>query len=457
MAVTSQPSSARRRQLLKAAAGAGVLGALQRSIALAQGASDYRALVCIFQFGGNDGENTLVRFDNAGYQNYAAIRTPASQLNIPQGQLLPIQPLRGGTPFGFHPACGNLQALFNSRKLAVVANMGILAQPSTKAGLESGGTRRPANLFSHSDQELAVQSADWRGATRVGWGGLIADKLDVTFGGSLFPSLVAVGKVTTQAAGRTSVPLGVPESSSFSAWVTGQFDYDSLRDAAMRELLNEDFVDLYSRAAQRFAQDGFSASSVVQPIFDNPGSMVKPFFAGLNSSIAKQLRNVALMIEGRAQIGLKRQVFLTNQLLYDTHGNQLAVHNILLDDLSRALGAFQNAMTALGLADNVTTFTLSEMGRTFKPAANAGTDHGWGNYAFVLGGAVKGGDFYGTLPTQALNGPDDFGKEGRWIPTTSVEQYGATLVRWLGIAEADLPYVFPNIGAFGNTNMGFMA
>ena len=154
---------------------------------------------------------------------------------------------------------------------------------------------------------------------------------------------------------------------------------------------------------------------------------------------------------------MKRQVFFVSQRGYDTHGDQSVSHQRLLTDLAPALSAFQEAVGALGLARNVTPFTLSEFGRTFKPASNAGTDHGWGNYAFVVGGAVKGGDFYGTVPTLTLNGPDDFGKEGHWIPTTSLEQYGATLCRWFGIAEADLPYVFPNIGAFPNTNLGFMA
>ena len=154
---------------------------------------------------------------------------------------------------------------------------------------------------------------------------------------------------------------------------------------------------------------------------------------------------------------MRRQVFYAHQWGYDTHGSQPTLQATLLGDLSRALKAFQDAMEAIALADTVTAFTLSDFGRTFKPASNQGTDHGWGNYAFVMGGAVKGGDFYGTVPAAALNGPDDFGKEGRWIPSTSVEQYGATLCRWFDIAEGDLSYIFPNIGAFANTRLGFMA
>ena len=448
--------SSGRRHFLKAATAAGLLGALQRGTALAQGASDYKALVCVFLQGGNDGENTLVRFDSPGYGNYTAIRPVSSGINIPQGQLLPIQPARGGPPFGFHPACGGLRSAFNAGKLAVVANMGALSQPSTRAALLTQGAPRPLNLFSHPDQELATQSADVRGATRVGWAGRAADRIEALAPG-LFPSAIAINRLQTLVSGQKSVPLAVPENPFFFLFGTGAFDYDTLREAAMRELLAEDFGDLYSLAAQRFTQDGLSAASVMQPILSNPASVVAPLFAGLSSSVAKQLRSVALLIEGRAQVNLKRQIFLVNQASYDTHGGQSGVHQQLLSDLSQAINAFQLAMGVLGLSDSVTTFTLSEMGRTFKPAANGGTDHGWGNYAFVIGGAVKGGDFYGTVPTQALNGPDDLGDAGRWIPTTSIEQYGATLARWFGIAEGDLPYVFPNIGAFGNTNLGFMA
>jgi uncharacterized protein (DUF1501 family) len=160
------------------------------------------------------------------------------------------------------------------------------------------------------------------------------------------------------------------------------------------------------------------------------------------------------VIEGRGQTKVHRQVFYVHQWGYDTHGGQAGIHQGLLTDLSAALAAFDAAMTALNVASGVTTFTLSEFGRTWKPASNAGTDHGWGSYAFALGGAVRGGT---TGRAARADGPDDLGKDGRWIPTTSTDQYAATLVRWLGIAEADLPYVLPNLGAFPVKDLGFMA
>ena len=452
-------SSPQRRRLLGALAATGFLGAFERHVALAQTANDYRALVCIVQQGGNDGENMLIRYDNAGYQNYASVRPVASGINVPRAQLLPIQPASTSFPFGFHPACAPLKVLFEQKKLAVIANVGMLARPVTRAGLESQNAPRPANLFSHTDQELAVQSAYHQATIRVGWGGRIADRLEQAYPGLLFPSLTSIAGLRTYVSGQMSVPLTVPENPYFQLFGAGpgQFQFDALREAAFREVLAQGYDNVYDIVAQVYSQDGLSAASVVMPILQNPSSVVSPFFAGLNSSVARQLRTVAQLIEGRAQTQLKRQLFLVNQPAYDTHAEQLPAQNMLLGDLSQALKAFQDALAALGLTNNVTAFTLSEFGRTFKPAVGQGTDHGWGNYAFVVGGAVKGGDFYGTLPTQALNGPDDLGNAGRWIPTTSLEQYGATLVRWLGLPESDLPFVFPNIGAFANTNMGFMA
>ena len=451
-------TSRQRRTLLKAFGASGLLAAVGRNLALAQSAPDYKALVGIYLRGGNDGENTLVRYDNAGYQNYASVRTPASGLNLAQGQLLPIQPASLATPFGFHPACGALQSLFQKKRLAVVANMGMLVQPSTRIGLTTQGGPRPANLFSHSDQQLAMESADYTGYNRVGWGGRLADKLDAFNAGQLFPPLITTAGQQTFVNGRTTIPMNVNGGANLAIENSGngRFQFDALREAGLKEILAQGLTNTYDLAAQLLSEQGFSAASVVAPIMSNPASIVPPFFAQANSEIAGNLKSIALMLEGRAQTQLKRQIFFVNDNGYDTHDSQLGFHQSRLGDLSQGIGAFQAALAALGLEDRVTTFTFSDFGRTFKPAAGAGTDHGWGSYGFVCGGAVKGGDFYGTLPTQALGGPDDLGDDGRWIPTTSLDQYGATLARWFGIGEADLHYVFPNMGAFTSTNLGFM-
>jgi uncharacterized protein (DUF1501 family) len=445
-----------RRRLLKAAGALGLWAPIVRHAALAQSPSDYRALVCIFLAGGNDGENTVIRFDTAGYQTYASIRPPASGLNIQQSQLLPIQPARGGPPFGFHPGCIGLRDLFEKKQLAVVANMGALAAPSTKPGLETQGAPRPANLFSHADQQRILNSAVASGNSRTGWGGRIADRLDAINGGLLFPPAIATERGSIFANGVSSLPLTVGAGATLEFATTDNSQVDALAEAAMQQILAQPRGNIYDLFAQRDAQESLASRSVLSPLLTASRSVARPFFSGLTSDVAGRLLTIALILEGRQQIGLRRQIFYAYQDSYDTHGDQLETQAGLLTDLSQAIAAFQSALSALGLTNSVTTFTLSDFGRTFQPASGNGTDHGWGNYAFVVGGAVRGGDFYGTVPTPALNGPDDLGNAGRWIPTTSLEQYGATLARWFGIGDGDLPYIFPNIGAFPNTNLGFM-
>ena len=229
-----------------------------------------------------------------------------------------------------------------------------------------------------------------------------------------------------------------------------------LRDAAIREIVSQDSLNTCDAGAQLLATRGLSNASVVAPILSSTQSVVPHYFATQNTELTRWMQTIAMLIEGRAQTQLKRQVFFVNLGSFDTHAGQPSDHASRLGDLSLSLKYFYDALTALGMENNVTTFTFSDFGRTFKPATGAGTDHGWGGYNFVVGGAVRGGDFYGTLPEQALGGPDDFTSEGRWIPTTSLEQFAAPLVRWLGIGPADLSYVLPNLGAFPGSPLGFI-
>ncbi len=419
-------------------------------------ATDYRALVCVMQEGGNDGENTLIRYDAAGYQQYAAVRPPSSGINIAQSALLPIQPTTQAAPFGFHPACAALQNLFNQKKLAVIANVGNLVRPVTRAGLLAGTDARPVQLFSHSDQLRQIQSADATDLLQTGWGGRMADRLPGLNAGNLFPALTSLGDSRTFIQGQSSIPLSLPPFDFFSIFGTDDVQFTGLRNAAMLQMLNESSANYYEQAAQTLANKSLQSTDVVNPIFSNQNTPVTQLFKGASSDIAQQLRQVARLIESRAATGLKRQIFFVRQSQYDTHVSQLADQNHLLSDLSAALQTFTDAMALLGLERNVTTFTISDFGRTFKPATGGGTDHGYGNYAFVMGGAVKGGDFYGQVPTPVMGGPDDIGDDGRWIPTTSMEQYGATLAGWLGLDAASLAYAFPNLQSFARTDLGFM-
>ena len=348
-----------RRRLLQAMVASGLVGFAERNRALAQSAPDYRALVCVFQQGGNDGENMLIRYDGPGYQKYNAVRPPASALNIPQGQLAPIQPTNLGVPYGFHPACAPLKPLFDQKQLAVVANVGTLAVPSTRAGLEGGGTRRPANLFSHPDMELAAHSADASGFTRTGWGGRAADKLEALTPQVAFPALTSINSLRSYALANTSIPLTVPDNPWFSLNGSNDWEFDVARDAAIREILALPRENVYDDVAQILAEEGLAASSVVQPILQSTTSAVTPFFAGVDTQLGRQLRTIAQLIEGRAQTKVRRQLFYAHHWGYDTHGGQLGLHHNLLTELSQALAAFQAAMNALGVGPAVTTFTFT--------------------------------------------------------------------------------------------------
>jgi uncharacterized protein (DUF1501 family) len=450
------PSPVRRR-LLQTFAASGLLAAVERNQLMAQTAPDYKALICINLEGGNDGDNTVLRLDNTGYSDYARVRTAASGINIAQNSLLPIQPSNAVFPLGLHPSCPTFKSLFDQKKLAIVANMGVLRQPSTKVTLENGTGPRPNNLFSHIDQNQQQQSADARGQTNVGWGGRLADKLEAYYPTVSFPAMTSIRGLSTFTSGVTSVSLALNDYPGFTLPWPGDSKLRDTRDAAINELLLTNTSDnLYGLAARLLAEEGLAASSVIHPILINTKSVVTPLFANINSSISRQLKIVALVMEGREQLKINRQVFYTRQNGYDTHSGQLGVHATLLKDLNDAIAAFNQAMSTLGLSDKVTLFTLSDFGRALKPAAGNGTDHGWGNYAFVMGGAVKGGQLYGTLPTLALDGPDDLGKSGRWIPTTSLEQYVEPLLKWMGVAATDIPYILPNVAGYNRNSIAYL-
>ncbi|MFZ1545949.1 MAG: DUF1501 domain-containing protein, partial [Candidatus Nitrotoga sp.] len=251
-------------------------------------------------------------------------------------------------------------------------------------------------------------------------------------------------------------PLALPASGGIGLQGFNSGAQSSARLAALQQLLALDTGNTFVKGASAITSQAISLSGIVTPILASSTSAVSGFFAGQNSSIAQQLQQVAKLIEARAQTGLKRQVFFVSLGGFDTHSNELNTLSTLFGQLSPALKSFHDATVQLGVSDQVTTFSLSDFGRTFKPASGGGSDHAWGNHHFVMGGAVKGGDLYGRYPTLVLAGPDDAEKEGRWIPTTAVDQYGATLARWFGVANADMAQVFPNLASFGNSNLGFL-
>jgi len=446
-----------RRHFVQRAGALAALGAGSglSLLAQAQGASDYKALVCVFLYGGNDGNNTIVPFDNAGYAQYSAVRTAASGIQLAQASLLPIQPVSLGTPFGLHPSLPELQALFNQKKLAVLANVGTLVQPTTKTQYTAGQV--PLSLYSHSDQQAQWQSSVSNTLSGTGWGGRIADRVAPLNAASGFPVVTSLGGTVLFAAGKSTSPLAIPVSGSFAVAGYNNSAASTARLNALKQFLAAGSTNQFVATANAIGSQALTLSATMNPILANANSTVASLFAPLaNNNTAAALFQVAKTIEARAVTGAKRQIFFVSLGNFDTHANQAPTQSNLLAQLSPALKAFYDATVALGVGSQVTTFTLSDFGRTFQPASGAGTDHAWGNHQLIIGDAVKGGDFFGQYPTLALGGPNDAEQRGRWIPTTSVDQFGATLAKWFGVSTADLATVFPNLAKFATSDLGFM-
>ncbi len=435
-----------------------LLNTLPSFSAQAQSFGDYKALVCVFLLGGNDGNNLIVPDDSAGYAKYAAIRgdytAGSGGIGLPRSQLLALQPASGNAAFGAHPALTELQQVWDAGDLAVLFNVGTLARPLTKAGYGNRALT-PDNLYSHADQQSQWQSAVSQGSSRTGWGGRLADAVRSANGAAPVPPLVAWGRNDLFAIGNATMSLSVPSSSSFGLTNFGG-NYRSSLNSSMNQLLQSDRSNMLAMSAQDTVSAALTSSGMLSPILTGTSSSINGLFSGQSSGIAQQLLQTARMIEARSVLGVSRQIFYVTLGGFDTHNSQVETQQELFGQLSPALKAFQDSMAQLGVADQVTTFTVSDFGRTLKPASGGGTDHAWGNHHLVMGGAVRGQRFYGQFPEHALGGPDDVTREGRWLPTTSVDQYGATLARWFGVSDADLATVFPSLQQFPTQDLGFL-
>jgi uncharacterized protein (DUF1501 family) len=435
-----------------------------------QQATDYRALVCIFLNGGNDGNNTVV--DLAQHNQYAQAR--GADLAIPQANLLPVSPLSGGS-YGLHPNLTGLRDLFNLQKVAVVSNVGPLVEPLTQSTYINGSGKKPLQLFSHSDQVGLFQTSIANVVAQTGWGGRVADTLAGLNGSATFPQNISIAGINLLLTGLNTRQLAVADSNTTLANVlqlimAGTSGEVASKTASFNELRSYDRNFTLIKAASDTRASAIQtdvALSTVSPVINTP-------FPNPSTSLSRQLLQVARLIKActdpTAGINMKRQIFFCQIGGFDTHSNQTSGtfgggQGNLLTQVSAAMRAFYDATVELGLANNVTTFTLSDFGRTLQPAGTGptlvGSDHGWGNHHFVMGGAVNGQRFYGAYPTLALGGPDDTNTpganaRGRWIPTTSVEQYAATLATWYGLSSADLPAVFPLIGRFSSPTLPFM-
>lgn len=427
------------------AAGLRPFGALN---ALAQSNSDYKALVCIFLYGGNDANNTIIPFDSAGYNNYATVRGP---LAIPQSSLLQL----GSMPsFALNPNLSELKALIDSKAAAVVANVGTLLAPTTKAAYKSGAAV-PSNLFSHPDQQLEWQNAAQSGATQSGWAGRIADALTTNYNpNGQVPMITSVAGDTLFCNGSSSTPVSVSPGNLSGAQCSEGATECAAQQATAQALVQMSSGLTLVQADNAITNSAYTYAKVLTAATASVSPLQTAFPAA--NGLAAQLKQIAQIIQVRSALGINRQIFFAGVGNFDTHADQIVQQGTLLAQLSPALAAFYQATQELGIAGNVTTFTMSDFSRTFQPNSNTGSDHAWGSHHIVLGGAVKGGQMYGTFPTLALNGPDDSGSNGRWLPSTGSVQYAATLAQWFGVSAAQLPAVFPNIASFGANRLAFL-
>lgn len=441
--------------------------------AAAQTAGDYKATVCLFMTGGNDAFNTVVATDPASWAEYQRLRGGNDNGNLAlaapgaSNGLLPITPntAQAGRSFALHPSLAPLKALFDSGRAAVVANVGTLVQPTTLAQYKAASVALPPKLFSHNDQQSVWQSGGAEGATS-GWGGRMADLFASTNGNATFTSISAAGN-SVYLSGRTVRQFQVnPAGNPPVEMLTGALFHTSAASNPLQAIITASSSDPmekeYAAIMQRaIAAQGVLASSIPAAGaggVPEPTTYINPITlrASVNP-LAKQLQMVARIIAGRNGLGAKRQVFFVNLAGFDTHNGQLTAHADLLAKVAHAIAYFDTVMASLQGTDmrqQVTLFTASDFGRTFASNGD-GTDHGWGAHHFVVGGAVKGKDIYGTFPPSGEGHALDVGS-GSLLPTVSVDQYGATLASWFGVPAAQIAGVFPNIGNFSTRNLGFM-
>ncbi|WP_031499436.1 DUF1501 domain-containing protein [Bryobacter aggregatus] len=439
-----------RRSILKLATISG-LSQFDLRNASAQ-SSDYKALVCIFLMGGNDGHNLLIPQSTAQFNAYKAAR---GSLALPDNsaKLLAIT-TPNGTPYALNDGLAAIHPIFAQGRLALVANVGNLVQPTSRQQFLQAAVKVPSNLFSHADQVVQMQTATPGGSGGTGWAGRTADAMNALNGGARFPASISMsgqqlfgtGNVIQSA---SLIPGYEMAPSGMNVWPATAA---AARQAALQQILTMDSGLSIVQTANHVRQDAMTLSGMLSGLSTGT-AFAKPF---PSTSIGQQLLQVAQIMRLRGATGMKRQVFFCSLGGFDTHSAQGWQQWDLFKQLSAGMLALYQATQEMGIADGVTTFTESEFGRTLQPSGT-GTDHGWGSHFLVLGGAVQGGDLYGAFPDLALGGPDDSGNRGALLPSTSLDQYGATLARWFGVADTDLDAIFPNLKYFPVRNLNFLA
>lgn len=417
---------------------------------------DYRALVCVFLHGGNDSFNMVVPNTTAEYNAYAASR---QNLAVPQSDLLAINPVSlapGSRAFGFHPAMIGMRDLFESGRAAFVANVGPLVEPTTKAQFQDQSVILPSQLFSHNDQQSQWHSLKGAKSSKTGWAGRVADLIRI---------IVSDQKMATNASlNGASLFQSAEKSIAYVMGQSGPLQFEGFSDdptsilydqrQAFESVLNAQYDSIYERGFRDIQKRAVAAADRVSAAItnaENSGIITTEF---PNTPLGRQLSTVAKLIVSRNELEMQRQIFFVGIGGFDSHDNQNQDQPGLLGGVSNALAAFYSATVDIGLPESVTTFTQSDFGRTLTSNGD-GSDHAWGGNQLVIGGAVLGRDIYGNFPVLEIGGAEDVGG-GRMIPSTSADQYAATLAKWFGISDTDLDFVAPNLSNFAQRDLGFM-
>lgn len=419
--------------------------------------TDYKALVCVFMYGGNDHSNTVVPYDNASYQLYAQSR---SNLSLAQATLLPLatptNASMSGRQIALRPELQPLKTIYDTGKAAALANVGTLVVPTTMTQYRARSVPLPPSLFSHNDQQSVWQTYNGRReGARVGWGGRMGDLLASANQFQNFTCVSASGTAVFLS-GQASVQMQIGNSGGLAiTGVSGNTLYGSTAGpATARRLMTEDRTHLFEKDYNTIVKRSTEAAQTLNTALAAFPTTAAPFSTFPATGLGNQMRNIARMIAAREALGAKRQIFHVSIGGFDQHSGLINGHGGRMSELANAISAFYQATVSLGIADSVTAFTASDFGRTLD-SNGEGSDHGWGSHHFVVGGAVKGGELYGTWPETVLRGPNDVGR-GNLLPTTSVNQYAATLATWFGIADTQMADVLPNAANFPQANLGFM-
>ncbi len=457
-----------RRQFIRRASAGGLAYALSRApgtvwgqVASSGGFGEYRALVCVFMFGGNDSWNMLVPRTTAEYNAYNASRSgdQPTGLAVPLASLLPIDPINStGAPFGFHPSMPGVRDLFQTGKAAVVTNLGPLLAPTTKAQYAAGSANLPPQLFSHNDQQDQWHSLRGKNVSKTGWAGRVADLVNSQVPNQqLSISLSLAGNTYFQAADSVApYVMGANGPVAFSGF--GATGTALARRQAFEAISNQTYGTIYERAFAGVSKRAVQfADRVNAALTAAPNLVALPNTGVTLSSLEQQLRTVAKLISQRDSLGITRQIFFVSTGGFDSHDDQNDDQPVLLANISGALSRFYAATEELGIQNSVVAFTQSDFARTLTSNGD-GSDHAWGGQQLVVGGpgALLGQRIYGSYPSLAVGGADDVGG-GRLIPTTSSDQYAATLAKWFGVTDAQMPQVAPSINNFATRNLGFLA